>query len=72
MTSFRQAICRILHFSFFLFLVAGVAFGQVTYTAQLRGVVTDQSGAVVPNVTVTLTDEATGLTTTARTGSDGL
>jgi hypothetical protein len=72
MRSFRQAISRILNFSFLLFLVAGMAFGQVTYTAQLRGVVTDQSGAVIPNVTITITDDATGIAATAHTGSDGL
>src|SRR5690242_3923241 len=40
-------------------------------TGALTGVVTDPTGAVVPNVTVTLTNNATGLNRTIQTGADG-
>ena len=35
------------------------AWGQASYTAQVRGVVTDKSGAVVQNATVTITNQGT-------------
>jgi hypothetical protein len=46
--------------------------GQSTYTAQLSGVVTDSSGAVIPGAKVTLTDEATAVGTTSVTDSRGI
>jgi hypothetical protein len=45
---------------------------QSSYTAQLTGVVADSSGGVVPGATVTLTDEATNIATTARTNGGGV
>ena len=49
-----------------------VARGQANYTAQLTGVVSDSSGAVIPGVKVTLTDEATNVSVTHETDSRGL
>jgi hypothetical protein len=46
--------------------------GQSTFTAQLTGVVTDASGAVIPGAKVTLTDEATGVATTSTTDRRGI
>jgi hypothetical protein len=40
-------------------------------TGTILGVITDETGAVVPNVAVTITSEDTGLTRTATTGNDG-
>ena len=40
-------------------------------TADLRGQVTDATGAVIPNASVTLTDTTRGTTRTAVTGEDG-
>jgi len=54
-----------------LILLAGGALGQGTYQAQIRGVVSDPTGAVVGNATVTITENGTNLSTTAKTGSDG-
>jgi Carboxypeptidase regulatory-like domain/TonB dependent receptor-like, beta-barrel len=53
-----------------IFLAIG-ALGQGTYQAQIRGVVSDQSGAVVGNATVIITENGTNLSTAAKTGSDG-
>jgi hypothetical protein len=55
-------------------LVASQApvFGQASYTAQIRGVVTDQTGAVVPNAFVTITNDATGIAVTAHSNDRGL
>src|SRR5581483_3468623 len=52
-----------------LFVPAVVA--QSSGTSALTGTVTDPSGAAVPNVTVTLTSNATGQVRTATTGTDG-
>ena len=48
------------------------ALGQASYTAQLRGMVTDLSGAVMQNATVTITNDGTNVTTTAHTDERGL
>jgi hypothetical protein len=68
MTSFRG-----------IFLIAGLLalsavpalLGQSAGTGALTGTVTDPSGAIVPNVTVTLTNPETGQERTATTGADG-
>ncbi len=44
---------------------------QTAGTGALQGTVTDASGAVIPNATVTLTSSATGQARTATTGGDG-
>nr|MBA3334068.1 carboxypeptidase regulatory-like domain-containing protein [Acidobacteriota bacterium] len=47
---------------------AGQANGQASSSlAEVRGQITDATGAVIPNATVTLTDTARGTTRTART-----
>jgi len=45
--------------------------GQASYTAQIRGVVTDQSGAVVPGATLVITNDATGISVTAHSDGHG-
>jgi Carboxypeptidase regulatory-like domain len=52
-------------------LFATFGFGQASYTAQVRGVVTDQSGAVVANATVTITNDGTNIAQTARSDDHG-
>src|SRR5215211_1007677 len=57
-----------------LVVVAGVspAFSQASSsTAELRGQVTDSSGAAVPNATVTITDTAKGTSRTTQTDAEG-
>ncbi len=71
MSSLRWALSTLLP-SLLLALVAVSAFGQATYTAQIRGTVVDRSGAVVPSATVTITNDETGVVNTARTNAEGL
>ena len=55
--------------SFFLtvvFLVHHAALGQGSYTAQVRGTVTDPAHAVLNNAKVTVTNESTCIATTRR------
>jgi hypothetical protein len=47
-------------------------FGQNRNAGEIRGTVTDPSGAVVPEVMVTLTNTATGVALRAMTGSTGV
>jgi len=48
------------------------AFGQASYTAQVRGVVKDQSGAMIMDASVTITNDATGISTAAHSDANGL
>src|SRR6266576_6655941 len=71
----RRADSRFRRWSFFLtvfFLVHQAALGQASYTSQIRGVVTDQTGAVVSNATVTITNDATNISLTAHSNDHGL
>jgi hypothetical protein len=52
-------------------LERGVA-GQSSYTAQLSGVVTDSTGAAVPGARVTLTDQATSVSSAFTTDDHGI
>ena len=48
------------------------ALGQASYTAQVRGSVTDQSSAVVVNALVTITNDGTNVSTSVHTDDHGL
>lgn len=50
--------------------LTGLALAQ-TDTARLFGTITDPTGAVIPNATVTLTDAASGRVATAQTSDSG-
>ena len=52
-------------------MVTMAAFGQATFTAQLRGTVQDVSKATVPRATVTLTNEATQVSEKITTDEQG-
>lgn len=54
-----------------LCLGAGFAYGQAINTGTVVGAVTDQSGAVIPSATVTLTDPATNSVRTTTTNTAG-
>ncbi|PYX61498.1 MAG: hypothetical protein DMG73_03410 [Acidobacteria bacterium] len=70
----RRAASRFRRWSFFLtvvFLVHQAALGQGSYTAQVRGTVTDPAHAVINNARVTVSNESTTITTTATTNASG-
>jgi hypothetical protein len=52
-------------------LAVNLAWGQASYTAQIRGVVTDQSAALVGNATITITNDATNISVTAHSDEHG-
>jgi hypothetical protein len=54
-----------------LSLCAAIAWAQASYEAQVRGTVTDQSGAVLVNATVTITNDATNISQQMRTDTHG-
>ncbi len=63
---------RILQAVLCLIFIAGAVFAQTTTTTgEINGSVTDNSGAVLPGVTVTATNLETGLTRTVVTESNG-
>jgi hypothetical protein len=53
-------------------IFVAAAIGQASYTAQVRGTVTDQSGALVVNATITITNDATGIAARAHSDEHGL
>jgi hypothetical protein len=57
--------------AYFFGSFATFAAAQGSYRAQLRGVVTDASGAVVTNATVTITDTGTNIGSVAHTDAKG-
>jgi hypothetical protein len=70
----RRFDSRFRRWSFLLtlvFLVHQAALGQGSYTAQVRGTVTDPAHAVVNSAKVTVTNESTSITTTATTNASG-
>ena len=72
--SLRRADSRFRRWSFILtvlFVVHQAALGQGSYTAQVRGTVTDPAHAVLNNAKVTVTNESTSIATTATTNASG-
>jgi hypothetical protein len=53
-------------------LLVPPTYGQASYTAQVRGIVTDQTGAVIQNALVTITNDGTNISTSTRTDERGL
>ncbi len=53
-------------------LLPSAASSQATNSGDIRGVVTDPTGAVIPDATVTVTNVNTGVTKVLQTNSDGL
>src|SRR5689334_19981032 len=58
-------------FSFFSLLVLSGSLLWAEVTGGILGTVVDQSGAAIPNATLTLTNPNTGLSREARTDSSG-
>lgn len=55
----------------FLVLIMTSSFCWAQFTSAIEGTVTDQTGAVVANATVTLTNEETGISQTVQTQENG-
>ncbi len=53
-------------------LLPGTVLGQATNSGDIRGVVTDSTGALIPGVTVTVVNVNTGVTKVLQTNRDGL
>ena len=54
-----------------ILLLPSTLLAQASYQAQLRGVVSDATGAVLPNATVTITEAGTNLSQKVTTGHSG-
>ncbi len=67
----KRVFCFALLFCMIFFLPKS-ALSQNTNTGEIRGSVTDTSGAVVPDVTVTLTNTDTGVTADFKTNGSGI
>ena len=65
-------LCRVVFFVCLALFVSQTAFSQGRNTGEIRGVVTDSSSAVLPGVTVTVTNVDTGESKIFTTNSDGL
>ena len=67
----RNIITRLLALLVFAAALAPSLMAQSLVSGDLTGTVTDPSGAVVPNATVTLKSDATGATRTTTTNANG-
>ena len=71
-TLLRSQVTNVLALAVLLALFVPVLMAQSSGTSALAGTVTDPSGAAIPNVMVTITNNGTGQTRTSTTGSDGI
>jgi hypothetical protein len=74
----RCAAARFFALGSYLLVVFGISIllqstllGQASYQAQIRGVVSDPTGAVMPGVAVTITEVGTNVSQTAKTDRSG-
>src|SRR5579884_4272503 len=72
MRSYRSGSSGVLRIALAILMAASCAWGQASYTAQIRGVVTDQSGAFVANAKITITNSGTGITEVATSNDHGM
>lgn len=70
MTSFRNSIARVFPLAIMMLAVIP-AFSQVGDAGSITGSVTDPTGAVIPNATVTVKNAMSGFTRTVSTTSTG-
>lgn len=64
-------IQHLLFVCLFSLIIPALVYGQGTDLGTIRGVVTDPSGSVVPNATITVTDTSTGQARQGKTNPDG-
>jgi hypothetical protein len=55
-----------------LVILSSVGFASAQFNCSIQGIVTDPSGAVVPNASMQVTNKETGIKRDAKTDSDGL
>jgi len=67
MTNLRRCVLPL-----FLVLTSAACFAQSTNSADIRGTVTDSTGALIPGVTVTVANVDTGVSKDFTTNQDGL
>ncbi|MFZ0285331.1 MAG: TonB-dependent receptor [Terriglobales bacterium] len=74
----RCAVARFLALGSYLLVLLGIALvlhptllGQASYQAQIRGVVSDSSGAVMPDATITITEVGTNVSQTVKSDGSG-
>jgi len=68
---FRRVVTFVFALSLMLSVMAAQLSAQSITQGNIRGTVTDPSGAVVPNATVSLKSTTTGSTQTRTTNSSG-
>jgi len=73
MQSKKSTVCWFVVLAVLMWIVGAAPnlMGQSSGTSALTGTVTDPSGAVIPNVTVTITNADNGQVRTVTTGADG-
>ncbi len=64
----KRALCILM---LLMFSIVGYSAAQAVDSQQITGVVSDPTGAVVPNAEITVTNEATGISVTLRTNESG-
>src|ERR1043166_2464505 len=69
---YATLIVSVFVFSLAMFASVRPAVAQLTSSATLRGIVRDPNGAVVPNATLTLVNDATKDERTTKSNSEGL
>ena len=69
---FWPAVARVLSAALLIVCMAGFGLAQNTNSGDIRGTVTDATGAVVPGVTITLLNVDTGVSKELVTNSVGL
>jgi hypothetical protein len=69
--SYRYVFVAFLALVVLAIIATPASLAQTASTGAIKGTVTDSSGAVVPNATVTATDNETGAVRTVTTGGDG-
>jgi len=67
----KRALSLFLVSMFFVFSHVGRSVAQAVDSQQITGVITDATGAVVPNAEVTVTNEATGISVTLQSNESG-
>jgi hypothetical protein len=67
----NAALFFVLLLAFGTLSASSLAWGQTAATGQIEGTVTDPSHAAVAQATITVSSEATNVTRTAKSNSDG-